>query len=80
MGEMTSGPRVKGETKIKWTRWSPKREGPTAVIRVRRERIQSRFAAQADCLTVGALPGIELPGGVPPTYPRGPDPWDVRGS
>ena len=26
---------------------------------------------------MAALPGIALPGGVPPTYPRGPGPWDI---
>ena len=35
------------------------------------ERSQSRSAVEADCQTVGALLGIELPGGVPPTYPQG---------
>ena len=46
-------------------------ETATAGMRVKRERRQSRSAVGADCWTVGALSGIGLPGGVPPTNPRG---------
>ena len=74
---MTSGPRVKwdsvkGEMKMMWTRWRPKRRWPTAGMRV---RSQSQSTVRADRWTVGALPEIELPRGVAPTYPWG----QVRG-
>ena len=74
---MTSGPlvkwdSVKGEMKMMWTRWRPKRRWPTARMRV---RSQSQSTVRADRWTVGALLEIELPRGVAPTYPWG----QVRG-
>ena len=63
--------------KMIWTCWSPKRRRPTTGMRVRRE---SRSAVDTDRSTDGALPGIELPGGLKPAYPRGQDPWDVWSS
>ena len=70
--EMTSGPRVKwdGGERVRW-RWcgpagGKKRRLPTVRMRVKRERSQKR----SDRWTVGALPRIELPGGVAITYPR----------
>ena len=49
-------------------------------MRVKRERNQIRSAVGADRWTVGALPGIKLHEGVPPTYPRGASSWDVKDS
>ena len=76
---MSTGPRVKwdrvkGDMKMMRTRMEAQEEKPIAGMS---ERSQSRSAVGADLWTVGALPRIELPGGVPPTYPRGPGPWDV---
>ena len=52
-----------------------KRRGPTVGVKVTKGRNQIRFAVGA-----GDPPGTKLPGGVPLTYPRGPDPLNVWGS
>ena len=67
-----------------WMRWSDKgavnmkRRGPTARIRIRKGRNQSRSAAGAYRQTARDPPGIELPGVV--RQPHIPDPWHMWGS
>ena len=69
--------------RVRWRGCGPaggQEETANGGMRVKRERSQSQSAMGGGCWTVGALPGIEWPGGVPSTYPQGPDPWDVLGS
>ena len=58
------------------SRWWTGRRGPTAGMKVMKERSRNRSALGAGRWTVGALPGIGRPGGMPSTYPSGPGPWD----
>ena len=80
-GEMIPRPRVrwsgvKGEMRLMWSRWWPWKRRSTAGMKVMKERSRNWSAVGAGCWTVGALPGIERPGGVLSTYRLGPDPWD----
>ena len=78
---MTHVPRVrwsgvKSEMGMMWSRWWPGRRRPTVGIKVMKERGWSRSAVVAGRWTVGSLPLIGSPGGVPSTYTLGPDLWD----
>ena len=67
----------KGEVKMKWSRRKAKVGKATDGNEGWGRRNWSRAAERQ---IVRAPPRIELPGGVPPTCPPGPDPWDVWGS
>ena len=55
-----------------------KKAGPTTGVKVMKERTQSGSVVEAYVWpNAGALPAIELSGGLPPTYSQGPDPWGV---
>ena len=70
-------PQVRG--KGRWNGPTQGRKGrlPTAGMRVRNGKSQSRFARRVDRKTAGDPPGIALPGGVPSTYSPGPGPLDM---
>ena len=47
------------------------RRGLRTKLKVKKGISRSQSAMGADRKTAGGLPGITLPGGVPPTYPPG---------